>query len=324
MKNEKIWSYLIHLSYHMWDDENTPPRSWYAPPRYTENNNVSVKAWDEIVGFLAECKYNMLIVDVGDAIQYESHPEISAPDAWDKDFLKKKLDEARALGLEVIPKLNFSCTHHTWLKKYRRMVGTPEYYAVCADVIREVCEAFGYPRFIHLGMDEEQQVKAPVLTREAYIMRGEALWWHDMNFYFSEAEKHGAQPWVWSDYYWRNSESFIKNMSRSAIPSNWFYQRFNKYPDGDLANKRIATYEELDAHGFLQVPTASQCRGYDGALENTLETLIHAQRKLTDANVLGFMMAPWGDLTDDSVYYNKDGAIRLLRAREAVYPQTLK
>ena len=204
------------------------------------------------------------------------------------------------------------------------MVGTPEYYAVCADVIREVCEAFGYPRFIHLGMDEEQQVKAPVLTREAYIMRGEALWWHDMNFYFSEAEKHGAQPWVWSDYYWRNSESFIKNMSRSAIQSNWFYQRFNKYPDGDLANKRIATYEELDAHGFLQVPTASQCRGYDGALENTLETLIHAQRKLTDANVLGFMMAPWGDLTDDSVYYNKDGAIRLLRAREAVYPETLK
>ena len=88
MKNEKIWSYLIHLSYHMWDDENTPPRSWYAPPRYTENNNVSVKAWDEIVAFLAECKYNMLIVDVGDAIQYESHPEISAPDAWDKDFLK--------------------------------------------------------------------------------------------------------------------------------------------------------------------------------------------------------------------------------------------
>ena len=124
------------------------------------------------------------------------------------------------------------------------MVGTPEYYAVCADVIREVCEAFGYPRFIHLGMDEEQQVEAPVLTREAYIMRGEALWWHDMNFYFSEAEKHGAQPWVWSDYYWRNSESFIKNMSRSAIQSNWFYQRFKKYPEGDLANKRIATLTE--------------------------------------------------------------------------------
>ena len=37
----------------------------------------------------------------------------------------------------------------------------------------------------------------------------------------------------------------------------------------------------------------------------------------------GFMMAPWGGLTDDGIYYNKDGAIRLLRARERVYPETL-
>lgn len=318
----KIWSFLVHLSGHMWDDENTPARSWYALPRYNENNGVSVEAWDEVVRFLAECKYNMLIVDVGDGIRYESRPEISAPDAWDKDFLKKKLDEARALGLEVIPKLNFSCTHHTWLKKYRRMVGTPEYYAACTDVIREVCEVFGYPRFIHLGMDEEQQVKAPVVTREMYVMRGETLWWHDMFFYFKEAEKHGAQPWVWSDYYWRNSESFLKNMPRSAIQSNWFYQRFKTYPEGDLANKRIATYEELDAHGFLQVPTVSHCRGFDGAHENCLDTLIHTREKLTDENVLGFMMAPWGGLTDDGIYYNKDGAIRLLRAREAAYPDS--
>ena len=68
MKNQKIWSFLVHLSGHMWDDENTPPRSWYSAPRYTESNNVSVKAWDDIVQFLAECRYNMLIVDVGDAI----------------------------------------------------------------------------------------------------------------------------------------------------------------------------------------------------------------------------------------------------------------
>lgn len=324
MNSNKIWSFLIHLSNHMWDDENTPPNGWYVNGAYTENNNVSIKAWDAMVDFLSEHKYNMLLIDVGDGIKFESRPEISAPDAWDKDFLKKKLDEARSKGLEVIPKLNFSCTHDTWLKKYRRMVGTPEYYAACADVIRETCEVFDNPRFIHLGMDEEQQAAATVTRLEAYVMRGEKLWWNDMFFYFREAEKYGATPWVWSDYYWNHSESFLKNMPKSAIQSNWFYQRFKTYyPADNIANKRINTYEELDKNGFKQIPCVSQCRGYDGARANSVQTMIHCKTHVNEDNLLGFMMAPWAYTNDDEVYYNKDGAIKFYRARETAYPETL-
>ena len=50
---------------------------------------------------------------------------------------------------------------------------------------------------------------------------------------------------------------------------------------------------------------------------------MHAKKTMRDENVLGFMMTPWGGLIDDDIYYNKDGAIRLLRARERVYPETL-
>ncbi|MBQ7336452.1 MAG: Tat pathway signal protein [Clostridia bacterium] len=319
--NTKIWAYLIHLSYHMWDDENTPPRGWYGQPRYQENNNVSVETWDSVVRYLAECKYNTLVIDVGDAIKYESRPEISAPDAWDKAFLKKKLDEARALGLAPIPKLNFSCAHHTWLKKYRRMVSTPEYYAACADVIREVCEAFGYPRLIHLGMDEEDM---GFTMREAYHWRGEKLWWNDLYFYFNEAEKYGARPWVWSDYYWKHSEVFIKNMPKSVLQSNWYYAAFKNYPEGDLRNKRIATYEELDALGYEQIPCMSTCRGFDGAAENHFHTLTHAKRKLDERRVIGFMTAPWSATTALREFYLKDGALALFDARSRVYPETLE
>ena len=35
------------------------------------------------------------------------------------------------------------------------MVSTPEYYKVCADVIRDTAEVFGTPRYFHLGFDEE-------------------------------------------------------------------------------------------------------------------------------------------------------------------------
>ena len=68
-----------------------PPKVWYPSRVYTENNNVDLAVWDDVVAWLGKRKYNVLIIDLGDAVKYESHPEICAPDAWDKDFLRKKL-----------------------------------------------------------------------------------------------------------------------------------------------------------------------------------------------------------------------------------------
>lgn len=104
--------------------------------------------------------------------------------------MKQKLDEIRAKGMVPIPKLNFSCCHHTWLKEYRRMVSTPIYYQVCADLIREVCELFDYPELFHLGMDEEN-VGNQRFRECVHIRRGDLLW-HDLYFYFREVEKHGG------------------------------------------------------------------------------------------------------------------------------------
>ena len=321
MIKEKIWGYYINLSYHMWDDELSPPRGWYIDRAYTENNDTDVNTWDKVVRYAAECGYNTLLIDVGDGVRYETRPEISAPDAWDKDFFKKKLDEARALGLEPIPKLNFSCGHHTWLKKYRRMVSSPEYYAACSDLIGELCELFDSPRLFHLGLDEESA--GPFKYREAVICRGEELWWHDCNFYFGEAEKHGARPWVWSDYYWHHSDSFAKNMSKNALQSNWYYARFTEFPEGDIRNKRISAYEELDALGFDQVPCVSTCRGFDGAIDNCYQTLYHAKNKLAEERVKGFLMAPWRPTKPLEEHYLKDAALRLYDARKRVYPETI-
>lgn len=190
MKKDLMFGYMMQLSNHMWDDENTPPRAWYEKQRYSERNDVDIATWDRVIDFLGERKYNMVMIDVGDAVKYESHPEISAPDAWEKDFMKQKLDEIRAKGMVPIPKLNFSCCHHTWLKEYRRMVSTPIYYQVCADLIREVCELFDYPELFHLGMDEEN-VGNQRFRECVHIRRGDLLW-HDLYFYFREVEKHGG------------------------------------------------------------------------------------------------------------------------------------
>jgi len=40
------------------------------------------------------------------------------------------------MGLEPIPKRNFSTAHDTWIKEYGRQVSTSVYYLVCADLNR--------------------------------------------------------------------------------------------------------------------------------------------------------------------------------------------
>jgi hypothetical protein len=85
---------------------------------------------------MAKAGMNMVVIDVGDAIEYASHPEISVKNAWSSTRLGEELARLRSLGLEPIPKLNFSTAHDQWLHDYSRMVSTPVYYKVCAEVIR--------------------------------------------------------------------------------------------------------------------------------------------------------------------------------------------
>jgi hypothetical protein len=320
MENKMIWGYMIMLSNHMWADESSKNLRYFTNPAYTPENNVDIKTWDKIVTFLGERQYNLALIDVGDAIKYESHPEVSAPDAWDKDFLKKKLDEMRALGIEPIPKLNFSTCHDTWMKKYRRMVSTPEYYAFCSDVIREVCEAFDYPRFFHIGFDEEDETMQS--NYEIITFRNQDLWWHDLFFMAKECEKHGARPWIWSDYIWRNEEIFLKNMSKSILQSNWFYPQFQDWSNTKLShrNKCIETYEILDKHGFDQIPTCSTWNH----IANPYQTVAHGKTVLTPELLKGFMTASWLRTTDEQYYGHCCDADRLYRARTQLYPETLK
>lgn len=321
MAKELIWSYLIHLSEHMWADASSRPGGNYLKAPYCENNNVDVAIWDETVKFLAECKFTHLLIDVGDAVKYETHPEISAPNAWDKDFLKKKLDEIRALGITPIPKLNFSTCHDTWLKKYSRMVSTPEYYKACSNVIGELAELFGNPELFHLGFDEE--IAKYQTNYEMSITRGRDLWWHDLGFFAKECEKHGARPWIWSDYYWHHKELFIKNMSKDILQSNWFYQIIKDYTDEQIKNDfELAApraYLELDELGFDQVPTSSTWL----RTKNTYQTVALGKDKLSPERLKGFMTAPWVFTHDSEKYRLKDDAYRLYCARREFYPETL-
>lgn len=316
--NDKIWAYYIRLSDHFWDDEYSP--MWNISPRnlYNDNNDIDFEVWDEIVDHLAKEKYNMLVIDVGDGVKYDSHPEISAPNAVSKEFLKKKLDEARAKGIEPIPKLNFSTCHDTWMKEYRRMVSSNLYRKVVVDLIDELCELFDKPSLFHLGMDEEND---RLQTQyEISIIRHEKVLWEDMNIMFEACRSNGVRPWVWSDYYWDHPETFKKHMPLDVMQSNWYYGLIADYPKDSVKFKYINTYCALRDLGYDQIPTCSTW----STSSNPLHTLLFGKQELENGHLCGYFTASWVKTNRSDFYYLQNEAYKLYEARMKVYPETLE
>ena len=297
---QMIWANLLHLSYNMWEDqvpvkyrdENyncttcQEAREWAHP--YRPFLTFDETTWNELLREMAAVGMNMVIIDLGDAVRYESHPEIAVRNAWTPDKLRSELAKVRKLGLEPIPKLNFATTHDIWLGEYSRMVSTKKYYSVCSDLINEVIELFDYPRFFQLGMDEETAQHQRML--DYAVMRQNDLWWGDLYFFVGEVEKKGVRSWIWSDYGWHHPELFFKKMPKSVLQSNWYYGSGFDLNKLEVPSKTyVKFYNDLNAYGFDQVPTGSN-HSNDINMEATVD---YCKRAVDPSNLYGFMTAPW-------------------------------
>ncbi len=312
MKPNMMWGYLIHLSTNLWGEEGGgfPTAPWRD--HLTTRDDV----WREVINFLPEQGFNTVVIDLGDAVQYETHPEIAIPGAWSKDKLKKELDYMRSIGLTPIPKLNFSACHDAWMKEYSRMVSTSPYYKVCEDLILEVAELFDYPEYLHLGMDEEWTQD----KENHVIIRPRRTWWHDLNFFFGVCDKAGMRPWVWADPCWNTPEDYIQNMSKSALQSNWFYATIRKNPDGTYEKKQVETYRMLEEAGFEQVPASSTVyRQY-----NIRETMEMGKEVIAPERLKGYLTCPWFFADDNDKYLLLNEAYKFGKAKKTVYPEFYK
>lgn len=298
-----IWGYLLHLGLHFWSDRDTPQWREY---NVKDTLRCEFDFWREIVDRAARSGVNMVIVDLGEGVQYRSHPELAINGSWSRDQLREELQRMRSLGIEPIPKLNFSAAHDAWLGDYGRMVSTKVYYEVCRDLIAEAIELFDKPRFLHLGMDEEtaqhQRDYAHVVIRQ------HELWWHDLNFYIGEVERAGVRPWVWSDYEWHHPERFYAEMPRSVLQSNWYYgDEFGPTVD------RAKTYHNLDLRLFDQVPTGSNWL-YPSNFEQTVE---YCARHLDRQRLKGFMQTTWVGTVASARWRHETALAQLSHARSA-------
>ena len=306
-ENGLIWAYLIHLGYNMWQDyqgegyqmDKYPSdftvnqiRKWahYYRPELT----CDTECWDRIIARMAEQGCNMALIDLGDGVAYETHPEIAVKGAWSPSFLKRMLSKMREVGIEPIPKLNFSACHKAWMGDYQYRISSKGYYSFCRDLIEEVVDIFDHPRLFHLGLDEETWEFQSHL-RYAVIRNGD-LWWHDLYYLQDIVERLNIRPWIWSDYAWDHSDVFYKKMPKSILQSNWNYEDSavlfddNNKP-GDI---RAQTFLDLEAHGFDQVPTGSLWyKSQWNNFENMDHIIKHGKRIIAPEHLKGFMQTSW-------------------------------
>ncbi len=276
--DELMWAYLIHLSYNMWGDRQVPNAPYYMYRPYLRCEET---LWNDIIEKMPTVGVNTVLIDLGDAVQYKSHPEISVENAWPVSKLRDQLAKMRELKLEPVPKLNFSTCHDMWMGPYARKISTPEYYEFVKDIIAEVIEIFDTPRLFHLGMDEEALVHQRHF--ELVVIRQHDLWWRDFQFLLDQLKPKNVRPWIWSDNIWVRPDEFAARMPKDVLQSNWYYGK-----EFDTRTE-VKAYKELEAAGFDQVPTFSNWEDP----ENVYNTVRFCKANVAPERLRGFLHAPW-------------------------------
>lgn len=294
-----IKAQLLHLGYNLWSDvmpifwKNHPTLELLKNRCAADHLRCSIETWRRVTRHMQMRGFNMAVIDLGEGVRYPSHPELAVRGSWSPDQLRAELARLRQMGIEPIPKLNFSTSHDTWLGDYGRMVSTPTYYRVCADLIADVAELFDSPRFFHIGYDEENHANQMQYAM-AVIRHGE-LWWNDFFRIVREVERHGMRAWMWSDFYWHHPEEFVRRMPRSVLQSNWYYEGEFDLSRTWPTKYRLEAFAALDRAGFDQVPTSANSRAAGNAAGN----VAHCRRAVAPERLKGHLMTTWRKLTPD-------------------------
>jgi len=303
-----IWSVLYHLGYNMWAEKGAS-HSGMEFAVGSDTLRCQKNVWDEMCAYAAQNGVNTVVIDLGEGVRYDSHPELAIPGTWSKQQLRESLAQMREMGLTPIPKLNFSTAHDEWLGEYSHMISTDTYHKVCRELIEEVCDLFDKPAYFHLGMDEET---AGHQAEYFYsVVRAPELWWHDLYMRFEDVERCGVTPWVWSDFIWHHEESFLKKMPKHVLQSNWYYGRIHDHLNAD-DRLYLNAFRTLSEHGYKQVPTGSNWSTAD----NFEPLAAWCAENIAPESLAGFMNTAWMPTVAKRKHRHYDAVDQLAEARK--------
>ena len=288
-----IWGNLLHLGMNMWCDwENPDPLGYGWEETVIRWPSGKVRAdmsvWNAWTDAMANEKLNLAVIDIGEALVYPSHPELAAKGAFTPEQMRQEICRLRKLGIEAVPKLNFSGGHNRWLNDYRPMMGTEAYRRICVELIADVCEIFDRPRFFHIGYDEET-VWHQSRFQHVIVRRGD-VWWRDFLSVVDAVEKNGSRAWCFSDKIWHARDEFLKRMPKSVVQCPWNYTPDEKHPE------YIRSVEDMLSAGYEMIPdvgtfsTKGQNEIGTGEGERLVKRFINDYPR---KQLLGFLLCSW-------------------------------
>ncbi len=310
----KMLALLVHLGMNMWE-------------KYYNTFEFDESVWDKIIDKCSEYNFTHIVLDIGEGIRFNSHPEFSIEGAWTPNRVKREVVRLREKGITLIPKLNFSAGHDLWLKEYgREKMSTPEYYAVCKDLIVETAEMFDYPKYFHLGLDEEfDDIRTP---ENFYREKEQKL--KDYRYLCDWVRARGMQPLIWQGpfYDYPDAEDYLgshlticpdmyyaydkKDWHKLSEQSDWVkgyykndFKNRRSYPEyvakyGDVpieyieqdpaVPKTIKKSEEYIKNGFQIVVTSSNIFS---KINDRAGVEYYFNRQDLRHGIAGFIGCPW-------------------------------
>lgn len=162
----------------------------------------------------ARHKLNALLIEFGDRFPFEGeHEVVAAPDTLTRPQLRQIVDEARDLGLEIIPLVQ--CIGHLeWLLQHEQYAdireedqvraqlcpSNPRSPAVWAELTEQVLDFVGPCARVHIGGDETRQlgVCPRCAARAAEAGKGR-LYADHVNQVCAWLAERGIAPIIWDD-----------------------------------------------------------------------------------------------------------------------------
>lgn len=314
MNNDKIWAFLIHLGSNMWAKKGTTWGRKIHPEdfSYKETMFCDKEVWRKVTDFLPSCGINTLLIDIGEGLLLDSHPEIAVPGAWTKSELKAEIRRLKEIGITCIPKYNFSCRHNAWMGEWAYRVGTPEFYDMCKDIIEEVIDVFDTPKFFHLGLEEEESTN----EHEINVCRSPKRKYKDALMLFDVCRSKGVRPWIWLDEEtFGGRENLSENLPKDVVVSVWYYGTVHNTGKEETANSMVRLIKVIDELGYDQIPTSSTWSWHC----NSKDMMTYCKMYCNNGSIIGHMTASWMLTTECKLYALLNDAYTFGWARRDIY-----
>ena len=99
--SSEIKAVLLHLGHNMWcdympedmDNQQLP----YGKPDIVLRSKEDL--WRRAIDRMVEQKMNMLVIDIGEALIYPSHPELAIEGSWTPEKMQEEIRRLKDLGI---------------------------------------------------------------------------------------------------------------------------------------------------------------------------------------------------------------------------------